>query len=44
MSVQKAIEFYKYTLRHYDEHKDLEPKKKLIEDIRKLKKCAKEVK
>jgi hypothetical protein len=42
MSVQKAIEFYEYILQHYDKYKYLGPKKKLIEDIRKLKKCAKE--
>jgi hypothetical protein len=42
MSVQKAIEFYEYILRHYNEYKYLGPKKKLIEDMRKLKKCAKE--
>ncbi|MBX0312793.1 MAG: hypothetical protein JHC31_13680 [Sulfurihydrogenibium sp.] len=42
MSVQKAIEFYEYILQHYDRYKYLGPKKKLIEDIRKLKRCAKE--
>ena len=44
MSIQKTIEFYKYILQHYDKNKHLGPKKELIEDMRKLKKCAKEVK
>jgi hypothetical protein len=34
----------KYILQHYDKNKHLGPKKELIEDMRKLKKCAKEVK
>jgi len=44
MSVQKAIELYENALQHYDKFRYLGPKKKLIEDMRKLKKCAKEVK
>jgi hypothetical protein len=44
MSVQKAIELYEDILQHYDKFRYLGPKKKLIEDMRKLKKCAKEVK
>jgi hypothetical protein len=40
MSVQKAIELYEYTLQHYNKFRDLGPKKKLIEDMKKLKKCA----
>jgi hypothetical protein len=44
MSIQKAIELYKDTLQHYDKFRYLGPRKKLIEDMRKLKKCAKESK
>jgi hypothetical protein len=40
MSVPKAIEFYEDTLQHYDEFRYLGPKKKLIKDMKKLKKCA----
>jgi hypothetical protein len=40
MSVPKAIEFYEYILQHYDRYKYLGPKKKLIEDMKKLKECA----
>jgi hypothetical protein len=44
MSVQKAIELYEDTLQHYDKFRYLGPKKKLIDDMKKLKRCAKEVK
>jgi hypothetical protein len=40
MSVPKAIGFYEYILKHYDKYKYFEPKKKLIEDMKKLKECA----
>jgi hypothetical protein len=42
MSVPKAIELYEYILHHYDEFRYLGPKKELIRDMKKLKKCAKE--
>jgi hypothetical protein len=41
MSVQKAIELYEDALQHYDKFRYLGPKKKLIENMRKLKKCVK---
>jgi hypothetical protein len=44
MSVPRAIELYEYILHHYDEFRYLGPKKELIRDMKKLKKCAKEVK
>ncbi|WP_299239868.1 hypothetical protein [Sulfurihydrogenibium sp.] len=42
ISVSNAIKLYEYILHHYDKFKYLGPKKKLIEDMKKLKKCAKE--
>ncbi|EEP61453.1 hypothetical protein SULYE_0002 [Sulfurihydrogenibium yellowstonense SS-5] len=42
ISVPKAIKLYEYILQHYNEYKYLGPKKKLIKDMKKIKKCAKE--
>jgi hypothetical protein len=44
ISVSNAIKLYEYILQHYDRYKYLGPKSKLIEDMKKLKKCAKEIK
>jgi hypothetical protein len=42
ISITNAIKLYEYILQHYDKFRYLGPKKKLIEDMKKLKKCAKE--